>query len=645
MVNFRIINNASEIKLDDSWKNSAKFKSENRIVDDWSANTTKEDSLKFRLISKYERNFPYLERLKRCALGTFLVIISFGFALFNKDIQHLFTKKKETIRFAILHTTTPQIKKIDEIAVKNIVTNNELPNSEEQKVNPIIHVEPAKKIEFIPETIKPTKPKVLFGWTHMENGLKLNFALNDDQKLVAITRSGNTYDTYEGSPLEALLTIAQDERRRFKFKGDRHYKSPIKFLLKHPNNSIISEEEFLKFISDNDVHGNQRISTLNKNSTLDILNLIQEKKVSIHLEPLLKRWSKDFYIIQQLVEMDPSIIHQIKLLPTSLVIESALNANKRTAFLLLNEMEKQNIALTDEESWVKKILDNDCEFPNHVFIELERELKIKLFFIANALESEQFVTKLKTLGMEEDPVFKRGPGIFARNMDIVTIRDRMEKFLRDLRKDDLLLKQNEFNKLNPKSYVNKNNSISRIQGRNFIEKIIKENNFKYVKVPKKILVIGDETGLISFHLNTQLEMKPKENVTIYAERVEEVKRKLSLDEALELMIVLEKAAYKDFFGHNFLFAEDGIYIVDTDSDAFGSEPLFNEIESTIKEALDDTGVEKFMIEFEKRKEAYEKEDEFRLTQNKEYDEFFKKPYIDLTSSCFKQFEFPLKSLL
>ena len=51
----------------------------------------------------------------------------------------------------------------------------------------------------------------------MPDGLELNFALietDGKQELVAVTssRSENQFDLYEGSALEALLELAQDEK-------------------------------------------------------------------------------------------------------------------------------------------------------------------------------------------------------------------------------------------------------------------------------------------------------------------------------------------------------------------------------------------------------------------------------------------------
>lgn len=141
-------------------------------------------------------------------------------------------------------------------------------------------------------------------------------------------------------------------------------------------------------------------------------------------------------------------------------------------------------------------------------------------------------------------------------MDIVTARGVMEKFLKGLRREGLLLTEEEFSKLDKNNYISKSDQIGRIQGKNFIEKLAKENGLKHIKVPKKIAVVNSGLDNISFRIATSLELIPKQDqLTIYAERVKPVDRKLSLEEAIEFMIILEKTGYDDFFGQNFFFVK------------------------------------------------------------------------------------------
>ena len=196
-------------------------------------------------------------------------------------------------------------------------------------------------------------------------------------------------------------------------------------------------------------------------------------------------------------------------------------------------------------------------------------------------------------------------------------------------------------------YISKIDQIGRIQGRNFIERVAKENGLKHIKVHKKIAVINKGLENVSFRIAWSLELVPKEDqLTIYAERVQRVNRKLSLEEAIEFMIILEKTGYSDFFGQNFFFAEDGIYFIDTEFKDFSpTEPRFGSIKSLKNLLLDLNDGEKFLAEYEKRKEAYEKSKEIRDVQKAEYRNAFKNPYKNLANGYQREeFTFQVSSL-
>src|SRR5262249_19925980 len=138
----------------------------------------------------------------------------------------------------------------------------------------------------------------------------------------------------------------------------------------------------------------------------------------------------------------------------------------------------------------------------------------------------------------------------------------------------------------------------------------------------------------------------RDQLTIFAERIEPVSRKLSLEEGIEFMIILEKSGYNDCGGQNFIFAKDGIYFIDTEFGNFDpTDPKFGSIES-IKNLLDPKDVEKFLSEYKNRKEAFDKEKELREARKNEYQEAFKNPYKNLSKALRKnQFTFQLNSLL
>lgn len=441
----------------------------------------------------------------------------------------------------------------------------------------------------------------------------------------------------------------REEQTKFNLEQVGHF-------LKRPSNSIITEEEFFTFIQERDQTGTPRICTLNSANILEVLTIIKEKNIPLNLDDktpegqtLFTLWAGkgNAKITGIMLELDPSVVEQIQGQTKSAFVEAALNGHKEEADILINAMEKRNSLLSPEEVWIKRALKNDCVFCDEEFTQLDPQLKIKIFFVANACANENIVKKLKSLGMNELPLFWPGPHIFACNMDIVTARNVMENFLKDLKREGLLLTEEEFSKLDENNYIRKLSQIGRIQGRNFIERLAKENGLKHIKVPKKIVVINKGLETISFRIAASLELASKpDQLKLYAERVQHVDRKLSLEEAVELMIILEKTGYSDFFGHNLFFAEDGIYFIDTEFKDFSpTQPQFGTIKSIKDMIQDPEDTEKFLVEYERRKESYEKLNERRNLQENECHEAFKNRYKILTDGYQRhEFTFQLSSL-
>lgn len=105
MAGFKLVNNASEITLNNKWAPATKFNSKDRLVDE-KGHTVSSDykGHQYRIIEKRERTFSGLERLERGFLGTLAVVCTLCFALFSKSVRNLFTKSKASIRFAILES-------------------------------------------------------------------------------------------------------------------------------------------------------------------------------------------------------------------------------------------------------------------------------------------------------------------------------------------------------------------------------------------------------------------------------------------------------------------------------------------------------------------------------------------------------------
>lgn len=610
MPEFKIINNISEITLDKNWVPATKFNSKDRVVDHNGRKIgTDYCERKYRIIEKRECPYTIPERIGRGLFAIVTIILSLGTTLFAKQISlNLLTKKKKTIRYAVLDDQTP-------------------------------FKQENKKIVYL-------KPELLLSGTKISENQSLNLALiksSGKQKVVPVTKNAHSesYEIYNGSALDALFILSKVKNPNF-----LDFKSPIGVMLKYPESSL-SEEELIKFLLEKDETGTARICSLNEKSVLDSLDLIKKNNASLDSNIAITLFDTfsgngNAKLTKMLLELDPSVIDQIQKQGDSAFFKAVLRSRKEEAVILLEAIQSRNLVLSPQDVWIKRAYTNDTGFSDEEFNNLDEKLKLRIFYAANAYANIELVKKLKALGMEEAPFFTTGPHVFAFNMDIITARSSLENFIKDLRQKGQLLTSEEFNKFNRDDYINKTDQIGRIQGTHFIKKIAEENGIKHIKVPKKIAVIHEGLNSIKFNISNDLEIIPArgdfDQITIYAERIKRVDRKLSLLEGIEFMIMLEKTGYSDFFGDNFFIAEDGVYFIDTEFKDFDPDkPKFGSIE-TIKELLEPKDVEAFMKEFEKRKKAFESEQDNRDKENNKFDDYFENRFKLLTTG-YKDHEF------
>jgi hypothetical protein len=154
MLNFKIVNNTSEITLDSSqWLPAKKFNCKNRVVE--------YNGLKYQIIEKRERDFSSLERAGRGLLGVVAVICTLCLALLFKSVRNLFTKSKENIRFAMIAPSSlPSTSKailLPQLGAKAQVLLQQGPKPEGPKILPCDALS-AKNIE---DSIQHFKKKAL----------------------------------------------------------------------------------------------------------------------------------------------------------------------------------------------------------------------------------------------------------------------------------------------------------------------------------------------------------------------------------------------------------------------------------------------------------------------------------------------------
>lgn len=450
------------------------------------------------------------------------------------------------------------------------------------------------------------RPKLLLGEV-MVDGVEFNFAevtLEGKQEIIPLQRpydihsfrNKEEYTRVKGSPYEALTKMAQDREPRGVWKGGLHYGSPIKFILNHPNNHLLTQKEFIDYIMTPDEKGQLPLHTINRDSLQDVIEIAKEMNVRLDLhapnpvtgETLFSQWAGrgEVMLVRALLEIDPSAIRQTINREVSFVAQAILRGKAEEAALLLSAMKEQNIELSDTDRWIVKAFRNECSFTEEEFIHLPIHLKKQIYQIANVYIHKQLLQKLRELGMVEPPAEPERAAIISYNMDAIAVEETLRGFLMGLRKDGLLLTQEEFSKKERAVYYHKGDDVGRVLGRDYIERTAKRLGLGYVKVPKKTLVIKPENeGSAHIHFKVSRDgmmMILSEDLQVYAERITPIDRKATQTEMKGLIDLIIETGYNDFFGHNFFMGrnqsgEEGIYFIDTEFTNFPPLSEFNQI--------------------------------------------------------------------
>lgn len=663
MQNFKIIRDVSEINLDSKWVPAKKFKGKDKLVDaqgnEISATYT---GRQYKIVEKRVWAYSCPKLYFRKYLGILAVIYSLGLALFSKSVRNLFKKSGNSFHFAIeVPPFKEAVKKVGDGLIVDPKGKEKTPTPTPiGKTNPIQIVDTPTKLDKDGQTVF-IEPELLYYGAKISEDEEINIAIvriQGKDQLVPVVgpKIGLEYKNYNGPISEALLKIAQNKERFTCMFAGRIIGSPIKHFLNHILNDFITEEEFFQFINQKDSTGTPRLCTLNYASLLEVLKMAREKNIPLDLKEktsegktLFTLWAgnDDLPIIEEILTLEPSMIEQIHD-GESLLVKSALNGFRDETDYLLKAMEKHGIALTPEELWVKRILNNDCSFIDQEFTDLDSELKIKIFYIANAFLKMQMVKRMKNLGMDEKPIFKPcAPQIVAANMDIFEAQKALETFLQTLRDESMLFTEDEFCEMKRSDYQGRSfGQFQSLVGKLYLEEIIKANDLKHIKIVQKLVVPQDVQWKGMYF---PYDMNKDFFCDFYNKKVAVEERKIRLEEALEIMIFAELLQFTHFENSSFYISKDGIYFANTDFYKHSDRKLSlsNLKESLIKQ-LDPDDVEKFSKALEERARHADPEDAKRIDEEKKaYKDLFKKsPYKKLKKGYLKEtFDVSLKDLI
>ncbi|MFA6915013.1 MAG: hypothetical protein WC222_01325 [Parachlamydiales bacterium] len=220
--------------------------------------------------------------------------------------------------------------------------------------------------------------------------------------------------------------------------------------------------------------------------------------------------------------------------------------------------------------------------------------------------------------VEGNPIQSR-PMLILPTMSVAKRKEVTLQFLQTLREQGRLLTKKEFKALSLNCF-DKGRNLGRILGRDYLERTIKALGLTKVKVPNKFAVLDN---------SSDIEIKAFSNghvgaphITVYAKTVIAVNRCPSLEEILELSILLEATGYKDLtigkkLGQNIIIGWDGLYIIDTEFDAFSFIPQYGQLNYLQQYLLSTDDAQTFVDELKKRYEKFRTVEESINNANKE----------------------------
>lgn len=247
--------------------------------------------------------------------------------------------------------------------------------------------------------------------------------------------------------------------------------------------------------------------------------------------------------------------------------------NLQAAENIMKSMAEEGHSFNSKEDWQLKVLGN-LEFKDEDFQCLDHKFKNLVYRTANNLMNIPFTARLNSLGMKPLEHALKGPSFTSEFMDVATIHQNITELLLKLRQENRLLTKSEFEAQYPVDSWHEKEDFTRIIGCDYLKKNIEKLNLNHMKIPEKKAIIQLlEKEIICFHVEPyeSLESLRSNNILIYSEPIERVDRKLSREEIIQLMTLIEVSNFVDLKSDNFIIGTDGIYFIDTEIKSFSGK--------------------------------------------------------------------------
>jgi|GEM_PF-3873919 len=482
------------------------------------------------------------------------------------------------------------------------------------------------------------------------SGKKYLFApvkIDEKEQLVLLEKDKESYRIFKQSPLPVLFTPTWLSN------------SLIKEVMDYPI-AIVSPAEIVQYAFENKEDGEPRIFSFPEGDVLALLRQAQKlhipfdfQKPSPHTnKTLFAKWvvQGSAELLQCMLEMDPTCIDQTTAQQTSF-IRQILNrgCGYEKIELLKEAMKARNIPLSINDLWAERIYQGDTSFEDKEFLALDPTLQKELYSIAHACSYIELVDRMNQLGMKQQPVSPRGPTPLSVNMDLLEQRKAIESCLLKLRKEKRILLAEEVHQ-NLESFHNNQNDFSRVLGAAFVKETVQKLGLKYIDATETFAVLTSD--LPSIRIHTALRSNNKgpaaciqsiDKMNIYAERIVEVERFVSLEEVYELLDAIEATGFTDIHRSNFMVTKDKIYFVDLEWTNFEKHAHYGLMQNLLG-LVKPEDRDALLANINKRSDACQK----KVEENKallEEKENFEKQSFKMFFGGKRSYEFPSSSLL
>ena len=462
-----------------------------------------------------------------------------------------------------------------------------------------------REIRFAKGEYEFFAPKKLGGAKRLLLGKFYVFAIvdiNEKRQLALLEKDGKCYRLSKQPPLPVLFAQIMAGSSSL---IEKVIDCPVGF---------ISPEEIVRYAFEVGDGGEPRIFSLEEEDVLAVLKQAQRLQTlfNFHVpssktnETLFTKWvvRGGAELIQCMLKMDPTCIDQTKTQQISFVRRVLHFGWASGKTLLLKEaMQARNIPLSENDVWVERIHQGDASFKDEEFSSLDFAFQKELYFTAYACNHIELVNRMNRLGMKRQPVLPRRPTPLRANMDLIEQRKAVESCLLELRaKKRILLPEEAPHNL--KAFHSNLDDFSRVLGAAFAKETIQRLDLKRIDVAETFAVLKPGTSSVRIHRESGTLIQSAD-MDIYAEKIVEVDRLVSLEEAYELLDAIEATGFIDTHRKNFMVTKDKIYFIDLESRNFGEYPVYSFMKDLLS-LVKPEDQEALLANIRARTEAYQK---------------------------------------